>query len=92
MVLCASNADHTAVELVVPPEGSQLGERVVFEGLPADAAPEPDTKVAKKKIFEQIAPDFKTDAHGAVVWKTHAAQTGAGPVQALNKMPNASVS
>ena len=27
MVLCASNADHTAVELVVPPEGSQLGDR-----------------------------------------------------------------
>lgn len=92
MVLCASNADHTAVEFVVPPEGSKLGERVVFDSLNADTPPEPENKVAKKKIFEAIAPDLKTDESGNVVWKTHVAKTSAGVVQALNKMPNASVS
>lgn len=92
MVLCASNADHTAVEFVVPPEGSVLGERVTFEGLDASVDPEPETKVAKKKIFEMLAPDFKTDAAGNVVWKSHAAITSAGAVTALNKMANASVS
>ncbi|EEC50207.1 predicted protein, partial [Phaeodactylum tricornutum CCAP 1055/1] len=28
MVLCASNSDHSAVEFVVPPTGSRIGERV----------------------------------------------------------------
>jgi len=92
MVLCASNADHTAVEFVVPPTGAKLGERVVFDGLDAEAQPEPENKVAKKKIFEAIAPDFKTDESGKVIWKMHVATTSAGVVQALNKMPNASVS
>lgn len=92
MVLCASNADHTAVEFVVPAPDSVIGERVVFDGLDASAVPEPETKVAKKKIFEGIAPDLKTDKVGTVMWKTNAAKTSAGPVTALNKMANASVS
>lgn len=92
MVLCASNADHTAVEFVVPPADSVIGERVTFDGLDASAGPEPDTKVAKKKIFECVAPDLKTDAAGNVIWKTHAAKTSAGPVTALNRMAHASVS
>lgn len=32
MVLCASDADHTKVELLIPPEGSKPGDRVVVEG------------------------------------------------------------
>jgi aminoacyl tRNA synthase complex-interacting multifunctional protein 1 len=35
MVLCASNSDHTRVELMRPPAGSKVGERVVLEGNPA---------------------------------------------------------
>jgi len=35
MVMCAGNADHTQVELMRPPEGSKVGERVVLEGDPA---------------------------------------------------------
>jgi methionine--tRNA ligase beta chain len=91
MVLCASNADHTAVEFVVPPADSvQLGERVIFEGYEGDAQPE--NKVAKKKIFEGLAPDLKTDGSGQVVWKNALAKTSGGIVKALNGMPNASVS
>lgn len=89
MVLCASNADHTAVEFVVPPEGSKLGERVQFEGFSGD--PEPENKVAKKKVFEKLAPDLKTDAAGNVVWKTATAKTDVGVVRAVNGMANATV-
>lgn len=92
MVLCASNADHTAVEFVVPPEGAKPGDRIVFEGF--EGEPEPENKVNKKKIFEKVAPDFKTDGDGNVVWKTALAkvENGGGIVKAVNGMANASVS
>ena len=32
MVLCASNADHTAVELMRPSNDTPIGERVTLEG------------------------------------------------------------
>jgi tRNA-binding EMAP/Myf-like protein len=90
MVLCASNADHSSVEFVVPPIGSKPGDRVMFEGYEA-GDPEPENKVAKKKIFEALAPDLKTDKDGQVVWKGALAKTEAGVVKALNGMPDAHV-
>ena len=33
MVMCAGNADHTQVELMRPPEGAKVGERIQLEGL-----------------------------------------------------------
>lgn len=91
MVLCASNADHTKVEFVVPPEDTPIGERVVFDGIEM-VDPEPENKVAKKKLFEKIAPDLKTDGRGQVVWKDSVAKTSKGVVQALNGMAGAQVS
>ena len=38
MVMCASNIDHTAVELMRPPAGSKIGERVSLEGMEVDQA------------------------------------------------------
>jgi len=32
MVLCASNEDHTKVELLRPADGSKVGERVTLDG------------------------------------------------------------
>jgi methionine--tRNA ligase beta chain len=90
MVLCASNSDHTAVEFVIPPEGAEIGERVIFEGLSGD--PEPENKVAKKKILEKLAPDLKTDENGVVVWKGCKSMTNAGSCVAMNGMKNAQVS
>jgi methionine--tRNA ligase beta chain len=90
MVLCASNADHTAVEIVVPPAGATLGERVQFDGFAGE--PEPENKVAKKKVFEKVAPDLKTDETGQVVWKGSLAKTSAGVVKAINGMSGAQVS
>ncbi|EED89781.1 probable methionyl-trna synthetase, partial [Thalassiosira pseudonana CCMP1335] len=67
MVLCASNADHTAVEFAVPPPTAKIGDRVMFDGITGE--PEAENKVAKKKMFEVLAPDLKTDEGGVVVWK-----------------------
>ena len=36
MVLCASNADKSAIELVRPPAGSKLGERIQLSGNPGN--------------------------------------------------------
>jgi methionine--tRNA ligase beta chain len=67
MVLCASNADHTAVEFAVPPPTAKIGDRVMFDGITGE--PEAENKVAKKKMFEVLAPDLKTDEGGVMVWK-----------------------
>ncbi|VEU38260.1 unnamed protein product [Pseudo-nitzschia multistriata] len=87
MVLCASNADHTAVECMEPPEDAPIGTRIMFEGY--DGEPEPENKIAKKKIFEKVAPDLKTDANGVCVWKGAACTPS---IKASKGMPNAQVS
>ena len=106
MVLCASNDDHTKVELVRPPEGATIGERVVFDGYYTEggdgavpqvviAPPAPDNRMAKKKIFEKLAPDLKTDMDGNVVWKNAICRTLGGEkgiCRAENGMVNGKVS
>jgi len=88
MVLCASNADHTAVECMQPPEDAPLGQRVTFEGY-TEGDPETENKIAKKKIFEKIAPDLKTDANGICVWKGAVSNP---KIKASTSMPDAQVS
>ena len=55
MVLCASNDDHTVVKLVEPPADAKPGDRVLFKGF--DGEPATPAQVAKKKIFEKLAPE-----------------------------------
>jgi len=90
MVLCASNDDHTKVEFAVPPEGAVIGERVMFDGYPGE--PEPENKIAKKKMFEALAPELQTDNDGVVVWRDAKGNTSAGVCRAINGMANAHVS
>jgi aminoacyl tRNA synthase complex-interacting multifunctional protein 1 len=89
MVLCASNADHTAVECMEPPADAKVGERVIFSGY--EGEPEPESKIAKKKIFEAVSPDLKTNADGICVWKDAVGCTSAGPIKASKGMPDAQV-
>jgi len=89
MVMCASNADHTKVEFAVPPEGAEVGSRVMFDGYSGD--PEPENRVAKKKIFEKLATDLKTDDDGNVIWKGSLGKIGPSPCRAKMGMPNAHV-
>lgn len=67
MVLCASNADHTEVKLVNPPVDARVGERVTVPDFNFDCEeglPYAENKIAKKKVFESIAPHLVTNKYG----------------------------
>lgn len=64
MVMCASTEEK--VELLQPPENVKPGDRVIFDNYIG----EPDSQLnPKKKIWEQIAPDVKTNEHGIATYK-----------------------
>lgn len=64
MVMCASSSEK--VELLVPPANVKPGDRLVFEKYPG----EPDQQLnPKKKIWEQVAPDIKTNEDGVAFYK-----------------------
>ncbi|WVO15362.1 methionine-tRNA ligase, beta subunit [Cryptococcus depauperatus] len=71
MLLCASvkeGKESGKVQFVLPPEGSQSGERVYFEGEEYEnATPIPQLN-PKKKIFETIQPHFTTLEDRTAVW------------------------
>eukprot|EP00958_Prasinococcus_capsulatus_P022866 scaffold3282_cov385-Prasinococcus_capsulatus_cf.AAC.2 len=58
MVLAAENSDHSVVQLVTPPEGAPLGERVLCEGYTGD----PDEQLnPRKKVWEAVQADLLTN-------------------------------
>lgn len=63
MVLCASDESggSKVVQLVLPPKGCAPGERVTFAGYEGEPETNPNT-VKKKKLWEAVAPDLRTDA------------------------------
>ncbi|KAH7102529.1 nucleic acid-binding protein [Auriculariales sp. MPI-PUGE-AT-0066] len=60
MVLCASDAGKTTIELCKPPPGSKPGDRVYFEGEAYENAKPLELLNPKKKIFETVQPGFRT--------------------------------
>uniref|UniRef100_A0A1Q3F719 Putative trna-binding protein n=1 Tax=Culex tarsalis TaxID=7177 RepID=A0A1Q3F719_CULTA len=64
MVMCASTPEK--VEILAPPEGSVPGDLVHVEGYPRvpDAVMNP-----KKKIFETVAPDLRTNGELVACYK-----------------------
>lgn len=65
MVLCATTAEGK-VEFVTPPEGSQPGDRIFFEGFEGQ---EPEAVLnPKKKIWETIQPGLKTNDSCIAGW------------------------
>jgi len=68
MVMCASTPDK--VEILAPPEGAVPGDLVTvtgFEGKPDDVI-KPTNKKAVS-VFEQVAPDLKTNAECEATYK-----------------------
>jgi tRNA-binding EMAP/Myf-like protein len=88
MVVCASNHEHTQVELLVP-EGP-LGERLYLEGLEDIFPSEPVAVVKKSKVLEKTIEHFATDGEGFVVWKGYRLRTKAGLIK--SNLLNAKVS
>eukprot|EP00897_Mesotaenium_endlicherianum_P009520 jgi/Mesen1/8597/ME000005S08567 len=75
MVLAASNADHTQVELVSPPEGAAIGERITVPRFPG----QPDEQLnPKKKVWEAVQPDLKTGEDLIASYKGAPFTTSAG--------------
>lgn len=66
MILCASNKADDKVEFVKVPEGSAPGDKLFFEGF--DDEPEMVLN-PKKKLWEQIQPNFTTTESLNVVYK-----------------------
>jgi len=56
MVLCASTPEK--VELMVPPAGAQIGDRVTTEGFSGEPVAE---CTPKNKVFDIVAADLKTN-------------------------------
>ncbi|PWA65023.1 Glutathione S-transferase/chloride channel, C-terminal [Artemisia annua] len=86
LVLCASNADHTAVEPLIVPEGAKIGECVTFAGY--EGKPE-DVLNPKKKQLDKITPNLFTDDKGVATFKGVPFMTSAGPC--TSTIPNGSV-
>ena len=82
MVLAAKGEDGSTVELVTPPEGSKIGERVYIEGLSGE--PYSSTQCKKKKTWNNVSKDLKTGEDGVATWDGKVIQTSAGPCKAAS--------
>jgi len=79
MVLCASTEGKGKVELLDVPEGTPVGERVVFPG--HESAPEPVLKKKLAKHYEEVAPQLVTDAEGIATWNGMPFKTSKGVIK-----------
>ena len=66
MVLCAETQDKSSVELLVPPEGSKVGDQVSIKGYNMKPL---DVLNPKKKIFESVVEDLNVDENGVAKYK-----------------------
>ena len=78
MVLCASTEGKGKIELLCIPDGTPIGERVVFPG--HDQAPEPVLKKKLAKHYEDVAPQLVTDGAGVATWNGVPFQTSKGTI------------
>ncbi|XP_073960418.1 tyrosyl-tRNA synthetase [Choristoneura fumiferana] len=67
MVLCASIDEPKQVEPLLPPQGSNPGDKIVIEGYETG---EPDDVLnPKKKVWEKLQVDLKTNDSLMAVWQ-----------------------
>ena len=72
MVMAASNDDHTKVELLTPPEGCAIGERVSFAGFEGEPLA-PSSKSgweAVRKAWEAVQPELTTSKDRVACFQT----------------------
>lgn len=87
MVLCAAN-DDGKVSFVDPPEGAEIGERVMVEGFEGEPATE--NQVIKKKMLDAIFPDLATNGEGIATYRGVPLTTSAGACK--SELSGASIS
>eukprot|EP00904_Undaria_pinnatifida_P000404 jgi/Undpi1/10364/HiC_scaffold_29.g12814.m1 len=86
MVVCAvaaSSEGKEKVELVVPPEGAEVGERLKFDGLEGGPfEPVSAAQMEKKKVLDRVLKELATDGDGTVKWREHPLASSCGPCTA----------
>jgi aminoacyl tRNA synthase complex-interacting multifunctional protein 1 len=86
MVMAASNQDHTAVELLRPTAGSQVGERVYLEGGKEFEGGSLEKLLPvlnpKHKILEKVLPGLKTNEEGEATFNGKKLVTKSGVIKA----------
>ncbi|CAH0718305.1 unnamed protein product, partial [Brenthis ino] len=90
MVLCASVDEPKQVEVLSPPKESSPGDRIVVEGYETG---QPDEVLnPKKKIWEKLQVDLKTNDNLIVVWQGNKliSKVNGNPVT-TNSMKNAPI-
>ncbi|KAM4595318.1 aminoacyl tRNA synthase complex-interacting multifunctional protein 1a isoform 1-T1 [Fundulus diaphanus] len=86
MVMCASSPDK--VEILDPPSGSVPGDRVGVQGFPG----EPDKELnPKKKVWEQVQPDLRTDDCCVATYKGAAFEVAGKGVCKAQTMSNSGI-
>jgi len=78
MVLAAKG--DTAVELITPPDDAPIGEQVFIEGL--EGKPISSAQTKKRKTWDKVAPDLKTNDQKVATWKGKTLMTSAGSCSA----------
>lgn len=81
MVLAAKGEDGKT-ELIEPPEGSKIGERIFIEGL--EGEPFTSSQVKKRKVWATVSKDLKTIDGGVAAWQGSTIQTSSGPCKAAS--------
>lgn len=76
MVLCASVDEPKQVETLIPPEGATPGERVFIENY-EDGKPD-DVLNPKKKVWEKLQVDLKTNSDCIAQWQGNNLVTKSG--------------
>jgi hypothetical protein len=76
MVLCASDAAHTCVDPVSPPEHAPVGELVHFRGHVSDPKPPGNAAV---KAFKRVADKLFSDGSGVANFDGEPFMTESGP-------------
>ena len=81
MVLCASDASHENVELLIAPEGAAPGERVKFGAWDAEQSDaHTENQMKKKKTWEKVVDDLRTTDGCVAAYKDLEMVTSAGAV------------
>lgn len=62
MVMCTANSDRSKIEILRPPQGSKVGDRVTLEDCPPENSEAPPIMNPKKKLLPKMLPFFVTDS------------------------------
>jgi len=93
MILAAKNSDQSILQIVRPPKGSEIGERIVLEDEDlCQYKPTKDVKPTKKNNpWLAIKGDLKTDGDAIACYKGRKMMTSKGPL-AVTNLTNAQIS